>query len=157
MSDLQRITYAIKHAQGKAVVAFSFEDWQSLIRTDGNVTVLNQIPGPLNNDQLKACTIATVASGIANPIPGIDVLRYDEQDNPYVVNIDHYSVVENLSFTPLYHQALKIANIEDSAELRAEIDTHVFVIKEDPDPNNHWVQDIPKYVLDAQKKEQGDP
>ena len=100
---------------------------------------------------LAASTIVAVASGVANPDPGCDVLRHDPADMPFIINLDHYSIIENLHLHDVYHEVLKVARIEETQELRFELQNSVYVIKEPPN-DYHWLQEFPQFVLEAKKR-----
>ena len=80
----------------------------------------------------------------------MDVLRYDPVDAPYILNLDHYTIIENLHNHEIYSEALKVALIHDSPELRYELQNNIFIIKEPPN-DNHWMTDFPNYILNALK------
>jgi hypothetical protein len=151
MSHVDRIYYAVRKIKSASVVNFGYVDWLRLVRPDGAITEMEELPPGLNNPSLAASTIVAVASGIANAQPGMDVLRYDPQDAPYVVNLDHYTVIENLHLHDIYPEALKIAQLVDSAPLRFELQNNVYVVK-DPPNDYHWMKELPDYVLEAKKR-----
>jgi len=99
-----------------------------------------------------AANVMTAGSGIYNPSPGIDVVRYDPNDAPYIYNIDHYTVIELIASTSLYQKALKIARIEENEELNEYIQSHVFVVGPFRE-GNHWVEEIPIQIREAKLKE----
>jgi hypothetical protein len=140
MKTIDRLYYAMGYA-----------DWHRLVRPDGKITELEQLPAAINNPQLAASTLTAVASGIAIPQPGMDVLRYDLEDKPYVINLDHYTIIENLHLHDIYPEALRVARLDDTADLRYQLQNKIYVIKEPPN-ENHWMQDFPQYVLEALKR-----
>ncbi len=153
MKHVDRIYFALSEIEGKSVVTIASADWARLVRPDGALTELEQLPNGLNNPSLTASTLAAYASGIVVPTPGMDVLRYDPQDAPYVINLDHYTIIENLHLHPIYPDALRVAGASDTAELRWELQNNVYVIKEPPAPSGHWLTDFPKYIDIAKKRQ----
>ena len=153
--DQQRLYYGLIHATGdnRSVAVLPKSEWSQLLRSDGSVTELTQRPRIISNPVLQAAEIASIASGIANPSPGLMVARYDPDDAPSVINVDRYTAIEDLPAHPIYPRALQIAGASDTPEMRASLKDFVFVVKEDPDPNFHWFQDFPKIFLDGSKKE----
>jgi hypothetical protein len=127
-------------------------EWSQLLRPDGSVTELSQLPGALSDPVLRAKEIVSIASGIANPTPGLMVARLDLKDAPTVINIDKYSAIENLALHPIYPRVLQIAGLDDTPEIRTTLKNHVFVVKENPD-GDHWVEDFPKIFLNGLKKD----
>jgi hypothetical protein len=128
-------------------------EWSNLLRPDGSVTELTERPSILSNQVLSAAEIVSIASGIANASPGLMIARYDPNDATTVINIDRYTAIENLSKHPIYQSALQKAGVNDSTELRATLSQHVFLVKEKPDPQLHWVADFPQIFLDGLKKD----
>jgi hypothetical protein len=151
MPQVDRLYYALRKIHNASVVSFGYADWLRLVRPDGAITELEELPPGLNNPSLAASTLAAVASGIANVQPGMDVLRYDPQDEPYIINLDHYTVIENLHLHPVYPKALKTADVKDSQILRFELQNNVYVIKEPPN-DYHWLKEFPDYVLKAKRR-----
>jgi hypothetical protein len=91
-------------------------------------------------------------SGIYNPSPGIDVVRLDQADKPYIYNIDHYTVLEHFASSPIYQEALRVARIDENEELAEFIQSHVFVVGPYSD-DNHWVEEIPQHIREAKHKD----
>ncbi len=151
MNDVIRVYYTLRKVEGKSVHILDKGEWHRLLRSDGTVTELEDLPPHMNSPELKACTITTLASGICNPDPGIDVLRYDEDDAPRVINIDHYIVIENFDRHPEYEHVLSLAGIDDDKDIRDELNSKVFVIKQPPGAN-HQVEDFPDFVEKARFK-----
>jgi hypothetical protein len=96
--------------------------------------------------------VAVAASGIANPNPGIDIVRKDVNDAPMIYNTDHYIVVERLTSHPDYDAILSRTSIKDSDALRQTLDSWVWIIGPMRDPTNHWAREIPEYIKNAVKK-----
>lgn len=152
--DAERVYYGLIRATGQhhAVAVIPAGEWSHLLRSDGSVTELTERPAILSNSILTAAEIVSIASGINNPAPGLMIARYDPDDAPSVINIDHYTAIENLPAHSIYPTALQKANVSDSDELRAALSQHVFLVKEDPDPEMHWVADFPQIFLEGRKK-----
>ena len=151
MKTIDRFYYALNRIEDKSVATMDYEVWRRLVRPDGKLTELEQLPDTINNPLLAAMTIAAVASGIAVSRPGMDVLRHDPEDAPYIINLDHYTIIENLHLHEVYPEALRVAGLDDTPELRYELENRIYIIKEPPN-ENHWMQDFPQYVLDAKKR-----
>lgn len=152
MDSISKIYYALRHIEGKAIATMGYADWYRLVRSDGQITELEELPTAIGNVKLQADTIVSVASGIAVPTPGLDVLRYDPQDSPWVINLDHYKIIENLHLHDVYSEALKVAGCQDNALLRSELQNNIYVVKEPPN-QNHWMKEFPEYVLQAKKRD----
>jgi hypothetical protein len=151
MNHIDRVYFALRRIEDKSVACLGYADWYRMVRPDGAVTELEELPATIRNPSLEASTVVALASGVANPDPGCDVLRYDPVDAPFVLNLDHYRVVENLHLHEVYQEVLKIAKVEDTPELRFELQNNVYVIKEPPN-DYHWLKDFPEFVLQAKKR-----
>lgn len=126
-------------------------DWSRLVRHDGAITELAELPAAISNPKLLASTLVAVASGISVAQPGMDVLRFDRKDDPYFINLDHYTIIENLQDHEIYPEVLRVAKLDDTPEIRYELQNNIYVIK-DPPNENHWLEDFPAHVLNAQMK-----
>jgi hypothetical protein len=149
--NIQRVHYALHKIEAKSVVTFDHSDWGRLVRADGTLTELEELPGPFNNPKLNASTLVAVASGMAVAQPGMDILRYDPGDEPFIINLDHYTIIENIHAHEIYPEALRVAGLKDSSELRFELQNNIYVIKEPPN-EHHWLTDFPQHVLEAKLK-----
>jgi len=151
MSRIKTIYYALNRIENKSVASMAYGDWSRLVRHDGQITELAELPSAIANPKLQASTLVAVARGIAVAQPGMDVLRFDRNDDPYFINLDHYTIIENLQDHEIYPEVLRVARLKDTPELRWELQNNIYVVKERPN-DNHWLQDFLQYVLDAQKK-----
>lgn len=151
MSRTNRVKFALKHAMCKSVIAIDSDDWYSLVMSDGAVTEIEEVPSSLHGLVSMTTKVVAAASGIINPDPGIDVVRYDPDDKPYIYNIYHYTVIENLPNHPEYPKALAIAGVEDEPELKQTLLDHVFIVG----PyhlSDHWSKKIPEHIMKAKLK-----
>ena len=152
MENKDRLQYALEHVTDKSVFIVERIEWERIVDESGEPIKLANVPSPISSLVSMAAHVMTAGSGIYNPSPGIDVVRFDPADKPYIYNIDHYRVLENFVSAPLYQEALKVARIEETEELNKYIQSHVFVVgpfQED----NHWVEEIPKQIREAKQKE----
>jgi hypothetical protein len=151
MKNKDRFQYALEHITDKSVFIVKRIEWERIIDENGEPVKLANVPQPISSLVTMAAQVMTAGSGIYNPSPGIDVVRSDPKDKPYIYNIDHYTVFENIISAPLYQEALKVAQIEETEALNEYIKSHIFVVgpfRED----NHWVEEIPKHIRDAKQK-----
>ncbi|MBI5354366.1 MAG: hypothetical protein HZB50_17130 [Chloroflexi bacterium] len=151
MENKDRFQYALEHITDKSVFIVERIEWERIVDKSGEPVKLANVPQPISGLVTMAAHVMTAGSGIYNPSPGIDVIRSDPKDTPYIYNIDHYTVLENFVSAPLYQEALKVARIEETEELNEYIQSHIFVVgpfRED----NHWVEEIPKQIREAKQK-----
>ena len=152
MENNYRFQCALEHVTDKSVLIVARIDWERIVDKIGEPIKIANVPPPISSLVSMAAHVMTAGSGIYNISPGIDVVRFDPADKPYIYNIDHYTVLEHFASDPMYHKALKVAGIEETEELNTFIQSHVFVVgpyRED----NHWVEEIPKQILNAKQKE----
>jgi hypothetical protein len=116
------------------------------------VTKLEEIPQKLSGVQRDAEVVIAVASGIANQSPGLEIVRRDPADAPFIYNTDHYTVIENLTGHPEYLTFVRRAGVQDSIELRSAIDLWVWILGPTRDRAVHWSKEIPGYIRDAKEK-----
>jgi len=152
MSEPMRLRYFMENFYGHSVITMGNQDWQRLVRHDGQPTVLEQAPEKLSGVMRDAEVVAVAASGISNPKPGIDIVRKDLKDAPTIYNTDHYTVVEQLTAHPDYPSIVKRANVNDSASLRETLESWVWIIGPERDVSHHWAKEIPEYIKNAKKK-----
>lgn len=154
MTDIKRIGYSLGHHEGKTVMIFSRDDWETLVHESGEPTSLTQPPAPLEKVIEQASVVAIAASGQINPDPGVDVVRRDSKDAPYVYNLDHYKVVENLQQHPQYDRILDTTGRPQTDDLDATLKEHVFIVGPfNKDHPGHWAEDIPGHIANAKKKQ----
>jgi hypothetical protein len=142
----------MENVYGHSVITVNTQDWKNLLRLDGSPTRVEQIPEKLSGVMHDAEVVAVAVSGVANPNPRIDIVRKDPKDAPTIYNTDHYAVVERLTEHPDYSNILKRTKVEDSKELQETLNSWVWIIGPERDPFNHWAEEIPEYIQNAQKK-----
>ena len=84
--------------------------------------------------------VIAVASGIANQSPGLEIVRRDPADAPFIYNTDDYTVIENLTGHPEYLTFVRRAGVQDSIELRSAIDLWVWILGPTRDRAVHYEQ-----------------
>ena len=152
MRNLEAIRYALGRVSDKSVVVFSRKQWERLISDTGEPTKINEAPEPLSRVMHQAIIVTVTASGIVNPSPGIDFVRYDIKDAPCVYNIDHYTVIENISIHEQYTRIFSMARVDDDEMLRAILRENVFIIGPER-LSNHWSIELPEYIKSAKQKD----
>ena len=147
-----RLRYFLDYNFGTAVVTVNFQDWAKTVRRNGAVTRLEEVPEKPSGVRKDAEVVVAVASGIANPSPGIDIVRKDQGNAPFVYNTDHYTAVAKLTGHPKYFSFVRRAGVQNSDELRRAIDSWVWIIGPSRDPAVHWSKEIPEYIGAAKEK-----
>jgi hypothetical protein len=152
MSDANPIRYYMKHLYGHSVMTISTTEWQTLVGGDGLPTLVDDIPKPLSGVHHDAEVVVVAASGITNATPGMDIVRRDIKDTPWIYNTDHYTVIEGLPAHPDYSRILKGAGVKDSQELQDALNSKVWIIGPERHPTHHWAKEIPEHIKKAQRK-----
>jgi hypothetical protein len=153
MADNDRIRFALEHVAKNSVFIVDRMDWERMVDDSGEPIRIESVPPALSGLVSVAAHVMTAGSGILNPSPGMDVVRLDPADAPYIYNIYHYAVLEHFSSTPIYQQVLKVARIEETADLDEFIQDHVFVVGPYHE-DNHRVEEIPEQIKNAKNKGQ---
>jgi hypothetical protein len=151
MENTDRIQCALEHITDKSVFIIERDQWERMLDDSGEPIRLANVPQPISGLVSVAAHVMTAGSGIYNHSPGIDVVRYDPADEPYIYNIYHYTVLENFASAPLYQEALKVAGISATEELNKFIQSNVFVVGP-YHQDNHWEEEIPKHIREAKLK-----
>lgn len=151
--DVLRIVYSASNLLGVNVMSIGRPHWHEILNPDGSPTRLEKAPRPLAGVEKDAVVVAIAASGINNASPGIDVVRHDPKDDPYVYNVDHYTAVETITLHAAYSSFLKQAGVSDSDDLRDTLNRNVYIIKNDPASyGDHWCEELPDRVRNAKPK-----
>jgi hypothetical protein len=114
--DAQRIVFSASNVLGKNVMSLPRDQWHTMVNSDGSPTRLEKSPQPLANVEQDAMVVAVAASGVNNPNPGIEVVRHDPEDSPYIYNVDHYTAIETITLHSGYSRFLGQAGVSDSVE-----------------------------------------
>jgi hypothetical protein len=152
MSDPLRLRYFMENHFGHSVITINFQEWGNLVRHDGCPTKLERVPGKLSGVMRDAEVVAIAASGISNGSPGIEIVRREPKDAPFIYNTDHYTVIERLSEHPDFVSIAKRAGVSASSGLRNTLDSWVWIVGPERDPENHWAEEIPEFIKRATPK-----
>jgi hypothetical protein len=143
-----RILFSMQRTLNRSVAILDRAEWNRMVDNSGTPTFIDAAGIPIHAVAREATVVAIAGSGIVNPQPGIDVVRYDPQDRPFVYNIDHYRVVENLPSHPRYEDIVRTAGVRSTPEVRQFMSQHVFIVGPER-PDNHWVEEIPAAIAAA--------
>lgn len=152
----RRIAYALGHLRGTSVFAMPKEEWRALIHHSGEPTVLDDLPDDLAAVREQALYLGAAGSGEMNPTPGIDVVRHDPGDAPTVINIDHYTVIENLPDHDQYEKVLSTCGFPSDPNLGDTLRDYVFVCGPERS-ENHWCETIPEHIANARHRSASPP
>jgi hypothetical protein len=152
MNSPDKIRYMFQHIEKHSVITIMRGEWEKLVRDDGEPTHLEALPVKLSAVAKQAEVVAIAASGMSNQLSGIDVVRKDIADAPYIYNTDHYTVIEHLPAHSLYPNLLRKVGITDSVDLRSTLESWVWLIGPERIDGVHWATEIPAHVKNAKKK-----
>jgi hypothetical protein len=94
----------------------------------------------------SASVIAAVAVRWATTVNEIHIYRYDPADAPSPVNLDKYTVWENLTAHQKFPQIVAAASAQNSPELQDYLRDNVFIVKSSPG-DDHWLSAVPASAL----------
>jgi hypothetical protein len=146
MENLERIKYALAQVEDHEVVIMRRDAWHRLVRDTGETTQFAGAPSPYSRVMSQAAVVTVAGSGIINPSPGMDIVRYEERDAPYVYNIDHYTVFENFPEHPQYHRVLAAAGVRETEDLHSALAENVLIVGPVKLENHHWVTELPDHI-----------
>jgi hypothetical protein len=122
-----------------------------LVDFQGEPTIIENIPKSISSLVSMSSKIIATASGIINENPGIDVIRYDPKDFPFVYNTDHYIVFEDFYNSPYLKDSIRISGIKESDNLIDFLKSKVLVVGPYQD-KNHWIKEIPIFIQNGKRK-----
>lgn len=147
MADLRLLEYAIGHVVKMPVHLYPHDAWHQLVREDGLPTYIT-LPEPLAGLASRGNLVLAAGSGIYNPDPGLDAVRWDEKDAPNVYNIDHYPVYEDFCTRAEYPRVRQMLAVLDDKEIETVFQNHVVIVG----PvrlHHHHSPEIPEVIAKA--------
>jgi hypothetical protein len=151
MTEIEKIRFAMERFYSKSVKVYNKQDWLSSIAHSGRPTKFINIPEPYEAIQHDFSYIESAGSGVVNPSPGIDIVRFDPKDEPYIYNTDHYNVIEDFIQKPEYQNILRIAGLIQTLEVDNIVREYVFIIGPEK-LNCHWAEEVPGHIANAKVK-----
>lgn len=124
-----------------AITGCAFQ-WEAQVTRDGSPVNLVELPQPLEGLTKQANYLGAIASGCQSN-PGVEIIRLDPKDHPFIYNIDHYRVIERLPDHPDYQKLLHHARVDDSEELRRILDSWIFLLGPEK-TSDHWREKLPE-------------
>ena len=152
-NNKNRILFGSTKVLNRNVMVMDRTDWETMIDRKGNITLVNSLAAPLTNVMNEAEVVAVTASGYHAPKPGIEIVRKDSKDDPYIYNIDHYTVVQTFCQHPEYETIVNKAGVVNSPNLQQCLTQYVFVVKNKPNESeDHWAKELPIRIKNALEK-----
>jgi len=133
--------YALKHHADKGVLSvdkYTWSQFKSAGLSSGCTLYFKDPPAGLARISSQATVIGVELSNNPTELNSLDVVRLDSKDAPKIYNLDQYKVYESPCLATAYPAILSKYGIEDSPELREQLEDHVLLIGPYKDiPNHH--------------------
>lgn len=130
---------------GRSVLEMNKEDWD-VCRIDSTAPVLLRISEtPMASIAQTSSLIACTAQRVATGLPTVKIYRDDPQDAPTPINVDTYSVIENITERSDFADIVKAASTKDDSNLRQYLSERVYFVKRKAGPD-HWLAELPREV-----------
>ncbi len=149
-SPIPRFHAYLEHIEGRSVLTMPRREWLTLAPYEGSAVQIDVTLTPMNMVAQSASVVAAVAVRWATSVNEVQIYRYDPVDQPTLINLDKYSVWEDLTAHEHFPQIVQAASAQNSAELQAYLRENVFIVKASPG-GDHWLPDLPASVLAVMK------
>lgn len=132
---------------GKPVFIIRRLDWEELKIKEGELVLLDTsdlslLPiAPASSNPNYLCTVAKRLSKKVR----ISLYRLDSKDEPTPINVDNYTVWEELPSDLDVKEMVATGDTDYNSNLEHYLYNHVFLIKED-DAEGHWLDELPSEV-----------
>jgi hypothetical protein len=136
----------LEHIEDRSVFTFPRLEWDKLKLHEGNAVPIDVDRTPMSRVASSASVIAAVAAKFSTGDAQIHVYRRDPQDAPTPVNLDKYTVWEQLPTHLNYKQMVAAASTDDDQNLRDYLSDNVFLVKDEAGPD-HWLPCLPASVM----------
>jgi hypothetical protein len=118
------------------------ETWEGFrVHEDKPVTIDLELT-PLSGVARDASVIAAMARRSSMVSSEIAVVRYDAKDDPTPLNVDRYTVFEDITSHQSFEAIVAGGSTHDNENLREYCRENVFIVKQDPGPD-HWLRGLP--------------
>jgi|GEM_PF-4013673 len=127
----QRYIFALGHRANKSVFAMTktdYETYKSAGLNSGATLYFQQPPAQLASVSAEATVVGVELTMDENDAKSLDVVRLDSKDAPRIFNRDRYLVYESPCLATAFPAVLSQHGIEDTPELREQLENHVLVI-----------------------------
>ncbi len=127
----QRYIFALGHRANKSIFAMPKADYETFKLAglnSGATLCFQQPPAQLARVSAEATVVGVELSTDENDAKSLDVVRMDSSDAPQIFNRDRYLVYESPCLATAFPAVLSQNGIENTPELREQLDKHVLVI-----------------------------
>jgi hypothetical protein len=139
---IPRFTLYLQKTQGNPVFWLPRETWLWLTGGDNEIVELRVEETPLKSVAIREGYLGAFHNRRANQI---EIYRMDQDDSPYPINKDTYSVVDSVELTEDVQRIIAQASTCENENLRDFLSKHILLIKNDPG-TDHWLESVPLEV-----------
>ncbi len=147
----ERYMFALGHHRNKSVFAVHKDDWQNNYLPSGyNCTATAYFGAPPRelSDVCKDATVVGVELSLREDEPKpMDIVRLDSKDAPKIFNRDRYHVYHSPCLATSYPLVVEKYGIEDSQQLRDQLNDYVFLIGPDKNNPDHHTSQVAATLL----------
>ena len=147
-SQIPRLLAYWEHIENKSVFVMSKNNWLKFGASEGNPVQIDVTQTPMSGVVLSASVLGAFAVKHSPSGNQIHIFRWDQKDAPSAINLDKYSVYEELYTHNNYQKLVKGAKVHDNKELRNFLHDNVIIVKEQ-EGNDHWLPALPGSAIAA--------
>ncbi len=136
----------LKHLENKPLLLMRRSEWQKVRLDHERMVEISLSESPFATLAIEAQLKASIAERTCNDEVNIKIYRIDENDAPYCINEDIYSVWDSIPEHYDLYSIVCAASTEDNPNLRSFLQEYVFIVRQQPGPN-HWLKELPTEVL----------
>ena len=145
MAEAPRFNAYFKKQEGRSVLEMNKDDWEALNIDSTTPVRLSICETPMASITQKSSLIACTAHRIVDGLPVVTIYRDDPKDAPTPINVDNYTVIEDITQRRDFGDIVKAATTEDDSNLRQHLSERVYLVKSKPG-NDHWLPELPTDV-----------
>jgi len=151
--DLKIYLRALKHHRGYSVLAMNKQDWKCFKGDGVNCVATAYIadpPAPLISFGNQATIIGSELCITSAEPKQMDIVRLDLDNQPKIYKKYRYFVYENPHLDTAYPSIVSSYGIEDSEELRTQLQDNVFLVGQYKDFPDHHTSQVAGTLLKVQ-------
>jgi hypothetical protein len=117
-------------------------DWDALITGTSSPVEIEVEDLPIGNISAKSKVVGTFAQKKSPDETRILVFREDQQDAPFIINLDRYPVLEDFRGRDDYEEMVTSADTDDDQPMRDFHNEYVIIVPEEK-ARGHHLLDLP--------------
>ena len=147
-SQIPRFLAYFGRVENKSVLIMSRNDWFSFGASEGSPVQIDVTQTPMSSVAQSASMLGAFAVKQSPSANQIHIYRWDQKDAPSPINLDKYSVLEDLSAHSNYQKYVQGTSINDNEELQSFLHDNVILVKERKG-SDHWLSALPGSAIAA--------